>query len=593
MADKTADNGMGSWQPAQSTGNWGIGNAMPAGQGGAPIGDPWKDKANDGRKVLLPQPGQDVSDLMTSEPIVELDTVRPSNFKSLLIRPDSPAPKQFHGFYDPVRDVTPATKSAPAPDAQGVVNDPWADLGDNGIGSAIDLNDPRIRKFIQHMQITFPEAGFFPGVTDINKVGANEELQPLREPAAIDKHLVVNHFIEENTTVYPIELVNQLHESMHAQGQAPDHNPEVLRVANILDPIQEKLDPKIWDNPESENPRFKSTLIAWVKSAIFGTLKNAGYQKPEDWIKLIVTGSLTTYQWSEQSDLDVSIWVDLNQFEDFHRSEMIKIIIDNLDGDLVPGTLHPIQCFVVDVNEIKSPSEIYKVGVRSAYNLETNEWIVKPERDRSKNIRSQFPDLFRKAKQASAKMKLLLQFQPESAKTYWHFLHKRRRDDMKAGMGDYSESNIVYKMLANDGLFDDISQVTGEHIANFRTSLNWDEAIQKAHQLGIHLVGYCNDRSCSEVDNLHKQGDHSSCFYNWCKVIETSHLIDKTHQSCGSWCSPPRTAQIKSTKHIVQFKQKDESYYASCVSCSWKGPLRPSISGVNKDRRNHLGFEGK
>lgn len=479
MIDKAAETGMGSWQPAQGVSNWGIGNAAPEGQGGAPGQrpirlkngipqvDPYPDSANDGFSPIPVEDIQDADALMTSEPLPELDTVKPSNMRSLLIRdPRVSNFKTIGNFYDPVRDVTPATKGAPAPAAQGVVGDPWVDLGDNGIITNLNLNDPEMRKLFLHLQATFPEIGFFPGATDINKVGKEEELPSLRDPADIDKHLVMRHNVTENTTVYPIPMIDELHLQMHAQGQTPDHNPEVLKVANILDPIQEKLDPEIWDDPAADEPRIKASINSWIKQAIFGTLKNNGYKTPENWIKLMVTGSLTTYQWSEASDLDVSIWVDLDKFSDFNRSEMIKIIINELDGSLVPGTNHPIQCFVVDVNEIHSPSEIYKANVRSAYDLDTNEWLVKPERDRSKNVPSQFPDFFRKARQASAKMKLLLKYDPGSAKAYWHFLHRRRRDDMRAGFGDYSESNIVYKMLANDGLFDDIARATGEYIAS-------------------------------------------------------------------------------------------------------------------------------
>lgn len=466
MSEKTADTGMGSWQPGQQAGNFGIGNAAPQVQPRFNK-DPWPDGSNDGFKPIDPETIEDAGELMSSDPIIGLESIDSATFKPKVM---PRYPGQRRALYDPVRDVTPATKSAPAPAAQGVVGDPWTDLGDNGIVTNLDLSDPMIKKFLEHMQITFPAAGFFPGATDINKVGADvEELPSLREPNDLDKHIVVNHQLPQNTTVYPVDLVKQLHLSLHAEGQSSDHNPEVLRVANILDPIQESLDAKIWDNPEADEPKIKPSLNSWIRQAIFGTLKNAGYKEPEDWIKLILTGSLTTYQWSEESDLDVSIWVDLNLLPDFKRSEMIKVIIENLDGDLVPGTNHPIQCFVVDVNEVTSPDQIYKEGVRSAYDLDGDTWIIKPERNRSQHVPTKFPDFFRKAKQASAKMQLLLKFQPEAAKTYWHFLHKRRREDMKMGFGDYSESNIVYKMLANDGLFDQISEITGEHIAKLES----------------------------------------------------------------------------------------------------------------------------
>lgn len=458
----------------------GLTSSDPAMLGGSPIKiRPYR--GHDGIVRILPD--EHAADILISDEAGDLSQTKSENFKLV-------------AFYDPVRDVQPRTPSGPTPETNPEairLGDPWIDQGDNGIESYPgkgDLQRKRLEnclfeqeaeeeeeqkealtgapaaKVIQRTQLADPSTGFG-GATDINKIGqteAEQPLEPLRKPTDLDIHLVVNHYLQDNPTFYPIDQIKDFHLSLHMQGQS-DHNPEVLRLANILDPIQETLDAKIWDNPASDEPRLKSTISAWVKQVIFTTLKNNNYKNPEDWIKLIITGSLTTYQWSEQSDLDVSIWVDINNFPDFDRSEMIKAIIENLDGDLVPGTSHPIQCFVVDVNQIKSPEEIYKSGVRSAYNLDTHEWIVKPERERSKHVPSAFPDFFRKARMASGKMALLLKYQPQAAKTYWHFLHKRRREDMKAGLGDYSESNIVYKMLANDGLFKDIADATGEYIA--------------------------------------------------------------------------------------------------------------------------------
>jgi hypothetical protein len=49
--------------------------------------------------------------------------------------------------------------------------------------------------------------------------------------------------------------------------------------------------------------------------------------------------------------------------------------------------------------------------------------------------------------------------------TFWHQIHARRRRDQQAGKGDYSQSNIIYKFLANRGLFPQLSDVSGEYIA--------------------------------------------------------------------------------------------------------------------------------
>ena len=82
------------------------------------------------------------------------------------------------GGYDPVRDVSPSGKSAPAPSAQGQSGDPWPDLGDNGTAPPRPgfIFDPKLKKYIRDMQMTYPEFGpTFPGVTDINKINAGKE----------------------------------------------------------------------------------------------------------------------------------------------------------------------------------------------------------------------------------------------------------------------------------------------------------------------------------------------------------------------------------------------------------------------------------
>ena len=68
-------------------------------------------------------------------------------------------------------------------------------------------------------------------------------------------------------------------------------------------------------------------------------------------------------------------------------------------------------------------------------------------------------------------MNVLLQVNPIYAKEFWHQVHRKRQMDQKAGLGDFSEGNIVYKMLLHDGYFDRIRDELGEKIS--KTA--WDE----------------------------------------------------------------------------------------------------------------------
>lgn len=237
-------------------------------------------------------------------------------------------------------------------------------------------------------------------------------------------------------------------------------------VANILDPIHDELAPEVWDDPSSPKPKLKGQHRKWIQSKIVQVLENNGYTHVQDWLSLVLTGSLTTYQYDKGSDCDVSLFVDAEVFPEWSRAEMIGLMISNVDGEKLPGTPFPMQCFVVPPDVKRE--DLYKPGLRSGYDLEKDQWVVPPERERAYDVQSQMPGFYAYALEQADKMASLLRYEPEKAKLLWHQIHERRRKDQKAGKGDYAQSNIVYKFLANRGLFPEISELTGEYIASRR-----------------------------------------------------------------------------------------------------------------------------
>ena len=245
-------------------------------------------------------------------------------------------------------------------------------------------------------------------------------------------------------------------------SHAKEWNPDT-KQGNILDPIQDTLDADVFDHPDDVAPRLKPKILSWVRAKIFKTMRQAGWPDPTQYLSIVLTGSLTTYQWSKDSDFDVSLFVDMEKFPDWVRADLIKLMTHHCDGTTVPGTTHPLQCFVVNPHTTRE--DLYRPGLRSAYDLDEESWIVLPERHRSTDVSKRWPELIIYAKMVEDKMRLLLKYDPPGAEQYWHFLHGRRRHDQMAGKGDYTESNIVYKWLANRGVFELISESTGEYIA--------------------------------------------------------------------------------------------------------------------------------
>lgn len=236
------------------------------------------------------------------------------------------------------------------------------------------------------------------------------------------------------------------------------------RQGNILDPIHNELDPRVWDAPESREPTLKKAHRHFIFELIYTALENAGYDGMEDWLTLVLTGSLTTYQYSDESDCDVSLFVQTDKFPEWSRAEMIGVMVEQCDGQLLPGTPHPMQVFVVDTHTL-TKEDLYKSGLRSGYDLDLDQWLVPPDRGAIHDVEREYNVAYTLALESTDKMESLLRYEPDKAIEYWHQVHKRRQRDMRAGRGDFAPSNVVYKMMANRGLFPRISEISGEYIA--------------------------------------------------------------------------------------------------------------------------------
>lgn len=234
-------------------------------------------------------------------------------------------------------------------------------------------------------------------------------------------------------------------------------------TSNILDEIHDTLDPRVWDKPAAPEPLLKREHSEFIYEAVLDALDKHGYDGMERWLSLVFTGSLTTYQYSDESDVDVSLFVDTANFPEWSRAEIIAVMVSECDGTTLPGTPFPLQCFVVPPGITRD--DLYKPGMRSGYELATDKWIVPPDKSRVHDVEHEMNQSYTVALENADKMDRLLRYEPQKAVQFWHQIHKRRQRDMKAGRGDYSSSNITYKMLANRGLFPQISEVSGEYIA--------------------------------------------------------------------------------------------------------------------------------
>ncbi len=248
-------------------------------------------------------------------------------------------------------------------------------------------------------------------------------------------------------------------------GNAMTRGRYAAKRGNILDPVHPTLSDKVFDNPADPEPTVKSEIISFVRSTIVDAMREAGWPDPEEhgYLSLVLTGSLTTFQYDDEggSDFDVSLFIDAKRMPDWVRADLIKVMVEHVDGVNLPGTDIPLQAYCVPADI--SRDDLYKPGHRAGFDLDTGEWIVPPDPSMAKEV-SETQKLY--ARSVVDKMKLLLLFAPEGAKRYWHEIHEKRRQSMREGGNDYNDANVAYKALANAGLFEPISKLTGEHIAS-------------------------------------------------------------------------------------------------------------------------------
>jgi predicted nucleotidyltransferase len=129
---------------------------------------------------------------------------------------------------------------------------------------------------------------------------------------------------------------------------------------SLLDPIQKDLCPDLWNNQDQLKKEVKDFIMSnfekWQKVI-----------KRELEVKSItIMGSLATYQYSESSDLDVHIEVELSDKE-------INEIFPTLPKITLLKTKHPVEYFLTKDYDNVEKSEV-------AYDLLKDKWVKKPKK---------------------------------------------------------------------------------------------------------------------------------------------------------------------------------------------------------------------
>jgi predicted nucleotidyltransferase len=205
------------------------------------------------------------------------------------------------------------------------------------------------------------------------------------------------------------------------------------------------LCPDIWQNGKM-NPEVSKTLLKIANDFVEEQLKENDINvKISD---VVVIGSLTNYNWTPYSDIDLHIVVDFAQLDMPEEQatlmfNAIKASWNKSHNITIKG--HDVEVYVQGTNE--------KNHTESEYSVMTGKWLKVPKKNKpvfdKEHIKKKYAELRAKIEQA------LKDGDEESLRKILEKLYMIRQAGLDK-KGEFSEENIVFKILRAQGYLDKI-----------------------------------------------------------------------------------------------------------------------------------------
>ena len=224
--------------------------------------------------------------------------------------------------------------------------------------------------------------------------------------------------------------------------------------------MQDELNPKIWSLPNEKymgdpdgqvykmKPDVKKTLLK-IADDYFESLELPGVDIED----VTMTGSLSNYNWSKYSDVDLHIVVDYDDLpmerelvQDFFKSKSSNW---NKEHDVkIYG--YDVELYVQDINEPH-----HSTGV---YSILNNEWNIKPEKKEisfnDKSVKEKAERLMDRIEEIYDEMDEVGNEETiERVNKLTEKIKKMRQSGLESG-GEFSVENIVFKVLRRNGMLD-------------------------------------------------------------------------------------------------------------------------------------------
>ena len=141
---------------------------------------------------------------------------------------------------------------------------------------------------------------------------------------------------------------------------------------SIIDIPRQKYAPGVFDDADTNNPKLKQS----VRDIILNQIDKFQEKYPVKKYSLI--GSILTKKYRDDADLDINILFDVPEEDREEARKELASSLRNINGELVPGTQHPINYFVITDPELKKKNDAMADGV---YDIDENEFVRRPTED--------------------------------------------------------------------------------------------------------------------------------------------------------------------------------------------------------------------
>jgi hypothetical protein len=234
--------------------------------------------------------------------------------------------------------------------------------------------------------------------------------------------------------------------------------------------LKDKLCPEVFDNDGSGGYSLKKDVSDKLLEITDNFIDFLGV----DFFihDVILTGSLANYNWSEYSDVDLHILIDMNELNDDKSVALSDIVKEFFDAKKnVWNEKHDVkikgfdvELYVQDVNEEHVSSGVYSVL--------NNEWVVEPSM-KKENIDTK--KILEKGEFFAKRIDQLIDYH-ESGKDIDKMaldlrdkLKKFRKSGLESG-GEYSYENLTFKLLRRNGYIEKLMNLRNS-ISNKKLSL--------------------------------------------------------------------------------------------------------------------------